>query len=48
MHSTAQVATARREHGRGRYSLWTGDVGTALYLHQCLAATSDVPTIDTW
>jgi lanthionine synthetase-like protein len=48
MHSAAQVATARREHGRGRYSLWTGDVGTAMYLHQCLAATSDVPTIDTW
>jgi lantibiotic modifying enzyme len=48
MHSAAQVATARREHGRGRYTLWTGDLGTAFYLHQCLAGTSDVPTIDTW
>jgi lantibiotic modifying enzyme len=48
MHSAAQVASARQQYGTGRYSLWTGDVGTALYLQQCLAATSDVPTIDTW
>ncbi len=48
MHSTAQVESARREYGCGRHSLWTGDIGTALYLEQCLAGTSDVPTIDTW
>ncbi len=48
MHSAAQVATARRHHGRGRHSLWTGDLGTAMYLHQCLAGTSEVPTIDMW
>jgi hypothetical protein len=48
MHSAAQVATARRHHGRGRYSLWTGDLGTAIYLQQCLAGTSEVPTIDAW
>ena len=33
-----QVAAARRQYGRGRYSLWTGDIGTAVYLQQCLAA----------
>ena len=48
MHSAAQVEAARRRYGQGRHSLLSGDVGTALYLQQCLAATSDVPTIDVW
>ena len=48
VHASAQVATSRREHGRGRYSLWTGDLGTAVYLHQCIAGTSEMPTIDTF
>jgi hypothetical protein len=48
MHSAAQVVAARRHYGRGRHSLWSGDLGTALYLHQCLAGTSEVPTIDSW
>lgn len=48
MHSAGQVAAARRHYGRGRYSLWTGDLGTAMYLHQCLAGTSEVPGIDIW
>ena len=48
MHAARQVAQARREHGRGRYTLWTGDVGTAMYLQQCIAGDSDVPTIDVW
>jgi lantibiotic modifying enzyme len=46
MHAAAQVAAARREYGRGRYSLWTGDVGTALYLRQCLEAGCDMPMLD--
>jgi hypothetical protein len=33
---------------RARHTLWTGDLGTAIYLQQCLAATSEVPTIDVW
>jgi Lanthionine synthetase C-like protein len=48
MHSAAQVAAARGHYGRGRYSLWTGDLGTAMYLHQCLAGTSEMPAIDMW
>ncbi len=48
MHAAAQVGAAREHHGRGRYSLWTGDVGTALYLHACLEGASDLPTIDRW
>src|SRR6266851_3698229 len=37
MHAMAQVARARAQLGRGRYTLWTGDAGTALYLADCLA-----------
>jgi lantibiotic modifying enzyme len=48
VHAADQVAAAREHHGRGRYSLWTGDVGTAMYLAACLEGTSDVPTIDRW
>jgi hypothetical protein len=48
MHSASQVAAARRHHGRGRYSLWTGDLGTAMYLEQCLAGTSEMPALDAW
>ena len=48
MHAATQVGAAREDHGRGRYSPWTGDVGTALYLQACLDGTSDLPTIDRW
>jgi hypothetical protein len=30
VHAAGQVTAARRSYGRGRYSLWTGDLGTAL------------------
>jgi len=43
MHAAAQVAAARREYGRGRYSLWTGDAGTALYLADCVAGGGALP-----
>jgi Lanthionine synthetase C-like protein len=43
MHSIAQVARARAEYGRGRYTLWTGDPGTALFLADCLAGGGTVP-----
>jgi hypothetical protein len=48
MHAAAQVAAARQHYGRGRYTLWTGDLGTAMYLHQCLAGTSELPALDMW
>jgi hypothetical protein len=32
----------------GRFSLWTGDIGAALYLRSCLAGDARVPTIDYW
>jgi hypothetical protein len=48
MHALEQVERARVEHGRGRYALFTGDVGTALYLASCLAADAAFPTLDSW
>jgi hypothetical protein len=46
MHAAEQVERMRAAHGRGRYTLWTGDVGTALYLASCLTETAAVPTLD--
>ena len=43
MHAAAQVERGRAELGRGRYTLWTGDPGTALYLADCLAGGGAVP-----
>jgi lantibiotic modifying enzyme len=43
MHAATQVARARAELGRGRYTLWTGDPGTALYLADCLAGGGGLP-----
>jgi hypothetical protein len=43
MHSIAQVAQASAKLGRGRYTLWTGDPGTALYLADCLAGGGSLP-----
>jgi hypothetical protein len=46
VHAAAQVELARGNHGRGRYSLWTGDLGTALYLWSCISADAAMPTLD--
>jgi hypothetical protein len=46
MHAMEQVERTRTRHGQGRYTLWTGDVGTALYLRSCLTADPAVPGYD--
>jgi lantibiotic modifying enzyme len=46
MHALAQVERLRSEQGRGRYSLWTGDVGAALYAAACIDGTTDYPIFD--
>jgi hypothetical protein len=46
MTSIAQCREARDEIGRGRYSLWTGDVGLAVYLWDCLTAAPRLPIVD--
>lgn len=46
MTAIAQCRETRDQLGRGRYSLWTGDVGLAVYLWDCLKAEPRFPTID--
>jgi hypothetical protein len=46
MHALGQVERLRAERGRGRYSLWTGDLGVALYVADCVEARSAYPIVD--
>jgi hypothetical protein len=46
MHGIAQVEADWSKYGQGRYSLWTGDVGFAIYLWHCVHATHLFPTLD--
>jgi hypothetical protein len=46
MAAIAQCREARAMHGRGRYSLWTGDVGLAVYLRDCISGEPQFPTVD--
>ena len=43
MHALGQVERARSTHGRGRYTLWTGDLGTAVYLADCVQGHGELP-----
>ena len=46
MHALDQVERLRRKRGRGRYSLWTGDLGVALYVSDCITGTGVYPVLD--
>ena len=46
VHALGQVERLRAENGRGRYSLWTGDVGVAFFAAGCLAADARYPVLD--
>jgi hypothetical protein len=48
MTAIAQCHGARREYGQGRYSLWTGDLGLACYLWDCVGGDARFPTTDSW
>jgi hypothetical protein len=43
MHATGQVEHSRSDYGRGHYTLWTGDLGTALYLADCIDGGGELP-----
>jgi hypothetical protein len=45
-HALGQVERNRAELGRGRFSLWTGDLGAAVYVQACLDAEPRVPFYD--
>jgi hypothetical protein len=46
MHSIHQVEAHAAQYGRLRYSLWTGDLGVAIYLMDCLRGVAAFPTLD--
>jgi Lanthionine synthetase C-like protein len=46
VHALGQVERLRAANGRGRYSLWTGDVGTALFAAACLDVDARYPIVD--
>jgi hypothetical protein len=48
VHALEQTGRAREQRGRGRYSLWTGDVGVAVYAADCVEARTRYPILETW
>jgi hypothetical protein len=48
MHAIEQVDRERAALGRGRYTLFTGDIGVALYLRACLEVDPKFPILDTF
>jgi hypothetical protein len=46
MHGIVQTEAAAEQHGQMRYSLWTGDLGFAIYLWDCIHAQAAFPTLD--
>jgi lanthionine synthetase-like protein len=48
VHALEQVERLRAENGRGRYSLWTGDLGVAIYAADCVDGRTDYPIFDSW
>jgi lantibiotic modifying enzyme len=46
VHALGQAERLRAANGRGRYSLWTGDVGTALFAAACLDADARYPILE--
>ena len=48
MHALAQVERQRAAFGEGRFGLWTGDLGTALYAWQCIDGDPALPALSAW
>ena len=46
MHGIRQTETHAAQYGRLRYSLWTGDLGLAVYLWDCIRGEAAFPTLD--
>ena len=46
LHAAEQVEVARARHGQGRHSLWTGDMGVACILWNCIVGDDRFPTLD--
>jgi hypothetical protein len=46
MHAIQQSEAEAARLGRRRYSLWTGDLGLACFLWECIQASARFPTMD--
>jgi hypothetical protein len=46
MHGIVQVEQERAAHGQGRHTLWTGDLGMACVLWDCISGRPGFPTLD--
>src|SRR5215208_409444 len=46
VHALEQVAREREEHGTGRYTLWTGDIGAAVMAQSCIESRAGMPSLD--
>jgi hypothetical protein len=46
MHAIGQVDAARVQHGQGRRSLWTGDLGVACIVQACRDGDPRFPSLD--
>ena len=46
VHALAQVERLRAANGTGRYSLWTGDLGVAIYAADCIEGRTSYPIFD--
>ncbi len=46
MHAIEQVQRFADRSGQTRHSLWTGDIGVALFAHACIAGDARYPTLD--
>ena len=44
VHALGQVG----RRGKGHYSLWTGDLGVAIFAADCLDGTTQYPVLETW
>lgn len=46
MHAIDQCERAVAQYGQRKFSLWTGDLGLAVYLWNCVRGTAVFPTLD--
>lgn len=46
MHALEQYRLSKELYQQGRYTLWTGDVGTAVYLWDCMKGEGNFPTVE--
>jgi hypothetical protein len=46
MHAITQNERFTEQYGQRKPSLWTGDLGLAVYLHDCLRGKGEIPLMD--